>query len=187
MSMSDTGCEEERRLFLKSGAIIATAAALWLPTPAEAKRILTGREVSFRNLHTGEEFKGEYFYNGRYQKDAFKEIRKVLRDHRENSSFPIDPRLMDIIFVLQSRLENSRPYEVLSGYRSPKTNKMLRDRSIGVAKRSLHMQGQAIDLRLPGTRLKNLRKQASHLQAGGVGYYSRSQFIHLDTGRVRQW
>lgn len=175
-----------RRTVLKSGLFLAATAGLVLP-PTMAEATQTGREVAFQNVHTGDEFRGEYYYNGRYLPDAFREIKSVMRDHRTNDIFPIDPRLLDIMFVLQQRLKKGQPFEVYSGYRSPKTNAMLRRLSFGVAEHSLHMNGQAVDLSLPGVKLNYLYKTAARLDAGGVGFYPDSNFIHLDTGRVRQW
>ena len=177
----------KRRELLGASAVIMTAMALWWPQKAEAVNIFSGREVSFLNAHTGEKFKGEYWENGKYLPDAFHEIKHVMRDHRTGDVFPIDPRLMDILFVLRKRLNTNISYRMFSGYRSPKTNRMLRKVSYGVAKKSLHMQGQAVDLRLPGRSLRALRKQAMALRAGGVGYYPKSSFVHIDTGRVRHW
>lgn len=178
----------QRRSFLKTGAVIAAAAQLWMPTAADARKIaVQGRSVQFTNMHTGEKFHGEYWENGKYNKDAFNEIKQVFRDHRANETFPIDPRLLDIMYVLQQRVGNKTGYQVYSGYRSPKTNAQLRKASSGVAKKSLHMLGQAVDLSLPGTNLSKLRQQAIGLKSGGVGYYPRSNFVHLDTGRVRHW
>lgn len=180
----------ERRGFLKAGAIVTAAVSLWWPREASAVRtqnFAAGRELALHNVHTGDTFRGEYWYNGRYIPDAFREIKSVMRDYRTGDIFPIDPRLMDVLFVLQNRMDNFKPFDVFSGYRSPETNAKLRRASYGVAKHSLHMQGQAIDLRLPGTSLKNLRRQAMNLRAGGVGYYPSSSFVHLDTGRVREW
>lgn len=183
----DEAFSADRRVFLKSGLIVATAASLWWPTPSEAAFLRGGRELTFKNMHTGEKFSGEYWENGRYLSDSFREIKKVMRDHRTGDQFPIDPRLIDIMFVLHKRMETDRPYEVFSGYRSPKTNAKLRKMSFGVAKKSLHMQGQAVDLSVEGVRLSAVRKEAIKLKAGGVGYYPSSGFLHIDTGRVRQW
>lgn len=177
--------EIERRQLLKGGAFMMFASLVGLPSLAEAS--IPGREVTFTNMHTGERFTGEYWQNGVYLPDAFGEIKTVLRDHRNNHIFPIDPRLMDILYVIQRRFNMDIPYEVYSGYRSPETNAMLHRISHGVAEHSLHMQGQAVDLRLPGIKLSDLRRKASRLKAGGVGYYPDSGFVHLDTGRVRQW
>ncbi len=176
-----------RRKLIKGGFVIAMATSLWWPNKAEAANVFSGREVSFLNAHTGEKFKGEYWQKGRYLPDAFKEIKHIMRDHRTGEIFPIDPRLVDILFVLKKKFNTNNHYRIFSGYRSPATNKMLRRSSFGVARKSLHMQGQAVDLRLPGYSLSALRRQAMALRAGGVGYYPKSQFVHLDTGRVRHW
>ena len=185
-----------RRNFLKSGFLTAGVAAAGLILPgtdafaaALAQPAISkgGREISFVNSHTGERFSGEYWSTEKYLPDAFREIKNVMRDHRTDEIFPIDPRLIDILFVLQHKLGNRHAFEILSGYRSPKSNAILRKVSYGVAKKSLHMQGQAVDIRLQGTSLSGLRRSAMTLQAGGVGYYPRSQFVHIDTGRVRHW
>ncbi len=176
-----------RRQFLGGSLIIAAATQMWWPNASDAARLASGRSISFENAHTGDKFNGEYWQDGRYLPDAFTQIKKVLRDHRNNEIFPIDPRLMDILFVLQKRMDTNQSYNVFSGYRSPETNRRLRRMGFGVAERSLHMQGQAVDLRLPGRRLSDLRRQAVSLKAGGVGYYPNSSFVHLDTGRVRHW
>lgn len=99
----------------------------------------------------------------------------------------MDPRLMDILFALRRKLNTDRPFQVISGYRSPETNAMLRKRNVGVAKISLHMQGKAIDIRLPGFKLSTLHKACIELKRGGVGFYPKSNFVHVDTGRVRYW
>lgn len=183
--------EADRRTFLKTGLVAAAALGCWMPdlsmasTGPALKNV--GREMRLTNIHTGEKFRGEYWYGGRYLPDAFGEIKSVMRDHRTGERFPIDPRLMDILYVLQHRLSNTNQIDVFSGYRSPKTNAKLRVASHGVATRSLHMSGQAIDIKLPGTQLKNLRQAAIKLNSGGVGYYPSSNFVHVDTGRVRHW
>ena len=110
-----------------------------------------------------------------------------LRDHRTGDVHPIDPQLLDLLTHLQQSVDSARAFEVISGYRSPKTNAMLASNSGGVARKSLHMQGMAIDIRLPGKRLKDLRAAALSLEAGGVGYYPSSDFVHVATGRVRSW
>lgn len=179
--------ESDRRGFLKAGLFVSAALGFWTPSLAEAAVPNTARVIRMQNQHTGEKFAGEYWYNGRYLPDAFGEIKMLMRDHRTNEQFPIDPRLMDILFVLQNRLRAKVPYNLLSGYRSPATNARLRRMSEGVARNSLHMTGQAIDLRLPGTKTSVVRKAAMDLKAGGVGFYPRSNFVHIDTGRVRHW
>jgi len=180
--------DSDRRGFLKAGLAVTAALGFWMPPiEAVAAAPLRGRTVSLVNAHTGDKFKGEYWANGRYLPDAFGDIKKLMRDHRTSDIFPIDPRLMDILYVVQHRLENSNAFRVFSGYRSPKTNAMLRRKGEGVARNSLHMSGQAIDLQLPGSRLSALKKTAIAVKSGGVGFYPRSDFVHIDTGRVRHW
>jgi uncharacterized protein YcbK (DUF882 family) len=145
------------------------------------------RVLSFRHLHTGETLVRPYWANGEYLPEHLAEIDRLLRDHRTGEIHPIDPSVLDVLHRLQQKVGSRKPFEIISGYRSPKTNAMLRKGSSGVAKKSLHMQGRAIDIRLPGQDLAKLRQAALGLKAGGVGYYPRSNFLHLDTGRVRYW
>ena len=145
------------------------------------------RELGFLNLHTGERLRVPYWENGRYLRDALGEINHVLRDHRTNLVHAIDTGLLDLLGRLQAQLGNSRNFEVISGYRSPASNALLRARSRGVAQSSQHMLGKAIDIRLPGSDLLGLHRAAVMLKGGGVGLYRASNFIHLDTGRVRYW
>ena len=178
----------DRRGFLRHGLLFSAALGFWLPTLAQAATAAAkGREMSFLNHHTGEKFKGEYWYAGKYLPDAFAEIKTIMRDHRTNEKFPIDPRLIDILYVLKKRTGNINPFGIFSGYRSPNTNAMLRRNGEGVARGSLHMQGQAIDINQNGTRLQGLRRMAIELKSGGVGFYPSSDFVHIDTGRVRTW
>lgn len=179
--------ETGRRGFMKAGLFMTAALGFWTPALAVAAKPSTGREINLFNAHTGERFTGEYWYNGRYLPDAFGDIKRLMRDHRTGETFPIDPRLMDILYVIHTRLDADKPFNVFSGYRSPASNARLRRRSEGVARNSLHMSGQAIDLKLPGTRLSTLRKTAIDLKSGGVGFYPKSDFVHIDTGRVRHW
>lgn len=177
----------DRRGFLKHGLLFTAALGFWTPSLAEAAKPAKGRVMNMVNAHTGDRFKGEYWYDGRYIPEAFAEIKQLMRDHRTNEQFPIDPRLMDVMYVLQNRLKNFSKFDIFSGYRSPRTNAHLREVSNGVAYGSLHMQGQAVDLRQPGTKLSHLKKAALGLKSGGVGYYPSDGFVHLDTGRVRSW
>jgi len=186
-----------RRSFLGMGA--ATLGGVIIPaiaSPAMAAGGFKGgvvgtgaRRISFRNTHTGESFSGVYRVGDKYLPDAFTQINTVLRDFRTNQVFPMDPRVIDIIHTVHRMSGQSKPFEIISGYRSPKTNTMLRGRSkaSGVAKKSLHMQGRAIDLRMEGFSSKRLRDIGVALQAGGVGYYSKSNFVHFDCGDVRDW
>ncbi len=179
--------QSDRRGFLKAGLFATATMGFWMPTLAQAAKPMAGREIRLQNVHTGEKFSGEYWFNGKYIPGAFSEIKTLMRDHRTNERFPIDPRLMDILYVLHKRLDSRSPFEVFSGYRSIETNAKLRRLSSGVARRSLHMTGQAIDLSLPGVKLSTVRKSAISLKSGGVGFYPSSDFVHIDTGRVRSW
>lgn len=185
-----------RRSFLGLGA--ATLGGVFIPsliTPAEAGTFKGGvagdgaRRLAFRNTHTGESFSGVYRVGDKYLPDAFTQINTVLRDFRTNQVYPIDPRVIDIVYAVHQMTGQQKPFEIISGYRSPKTNTMLRGRSkrSGVAKKSLHMKGQAIDLRIKDFSSKRLSAIAASLRAGGVGYYSKSNFVHIDCGDVRTW
>lgn len=145
------------------------------------------RTLRFLNLHTGEKVAADFWSKGAFVPDGLAEISHVLRDHRTDEVWPIDPKLLDLLHRLHSRMDASAPFHVISGYRSPASNAMLRQKSGGVAKRSYHMQGRAIDVRLPGLRLPDMRRAALGLRGGGVGYYPKSGFLHIDTGPVRQW
>lgn len=143
-------------------------------------------KATFKQAHTGEEFSGTYRVGDKYLPDAFKRISYILRDHRTGEAFPMDPHVLDIMSMLQNRV-GGKKFTVLSGYRSPKTNNMLRSSSKGVAKNSYHMYGQALDLRVSGASCSRMCSLAKNLKAGGVGYYPRSNFVHVDTGPIRTW
>jgi len=146
------------------------------------------RSLTFTNLHTGETLKNcAYWCDGAYATDALADIAKVLRDHRTGEVHLIDNTLLDLLHALHSKLEVNKPFHVISGYRSPASNAKLAAASSGVAKRSLHMDAKAIDIRVPGVDLKHVHKAAKAMQAGGVGFYSASNFVHVDVGRVRYW
>lgn len=143
--------------------------------------------IYFRNNHTGESFNGVYRVGNKYLPEAFDQISYVLRDSRTGEIFPMDPRTIDIMYVVQRMMETPQPFQILSGYRSPKTNAMLARVSYGVARHSLHMTGQAIDVRMENTPSHRIRNCAVDLHAGGVGYYPRSNFVHMDSGMFRTW
>ena len=146
------------------------------------------RSLSFYQTHTGERLTITYQVNGNYEPEALKKINHIMRDHRNNKEHPIDPKLIDYLFDLLTAVNNHGKVHIISGYRSPDTNKMLRSQGEGgVAKGSLHMQGKALDCRLPGTDTKTLRETALSMKRGGVGYYPDLDFIQIDTGRVRFW
>lgn len=148
---------------------------------------IPSKMISLQNPNTGDRLRLTYFERGLYIEDALQEIDYVLRDYHTGDIHPIDPALLDQLHELKLRLGISRPFNVISGYRSPETNANLRRHSDGVAKNSLHMQGRAIDIRLDGYHASTIRDAALSMQRGGVGYYSASNFVHLDTGDVRTW
>jgi uncharacterized protein YcbK (DUF882 family) len=173
----------ERRSFLTQAGLVA--AGTLVARGVQAADVV--RKLSFVNTHTGEKVSATYFENGRFEPEALRDIDKVLRDHRSGEVQPIDRRLLDLLDTLRMKLDSRQPYHVISGYRSASTNAQLHAASGGVARHSLHMDGKAIDIRLPGTQLPNLRGAALSLGRGGVGYYPASDFVHVDTGRVRRW
>ena len=173
-----------RREFLKWS--LAGAAAL-AAVPSRARSLPAERSLKFYNIHTGEQLTATYWAEGRYQVGEIDAIDRLLRDYRSGDVAAIDRRLFDTLYALQQRTGARGAYHVISGYRSPATNAWLRRHSDGVARDSLHTHARAIDIRLNGIALADLRRAALDLRAGGVGYYPKSDFIHLDTGRVRTW
>lgn len=147
----------------------------------------SARSLSFNNLHTGERLHAVYWEQGEYVASGLEQINYILRDYRRNEIKPIDPKLLDLLVALRTRLNTSAPYEVISGYRSPITNAMLFNTTEGVSLHSMHVQAKAIDIHVPGRNLRTLRLAALSLHRGGVGYYPKSNFVHVDTGRVRWW
>ncbi len=145
------------------------------------------RKLAFYNLHTEEKLSATYWADGGYVADELGAIDHLLRDFRTGSVHTIDPKLLDLLYSLDRSLGSAQPFHVISGYRSPHTNAVLHAKSNGVASHSLHMVGKAIDIRLPGRSLADLRNAALALRSGGVGYYPKSDFVHVDTGRVRRW
>ncbi|MCW8829214.1 MAG: DUF882 domain-containing protein [Gammaproteobacteria bacterium] len=175
-----------RRIFLQ-GAVAATVAVATPGLHAAVASADAERRLNFYNLHTGERLSATFWADGHYVAEELAAIDHLLRDHRRNEVEAIDTRLLEQLHTLQRHFGKHDTFHVISGYRSPQTNAALNSRSSGVAKRSLHMQGRAIDIRLPGVELKSLRQAALAQKAGGVGYYPKSDFIHLDTGRPRFW
>ncbi|BCX88001.1 hypothetical protein MIN45_P0368 [Methylomarinovum tepidoasis] len=174
-----------RRRFLTGMAAGAVTLAALRPARARSAK---PRELAFFHLHTEERLRVEYHDGHRYLPDALGEISHFLRDFRTGEVHAIDPGVLDILHALQQgTASGDRPFHIISAYRSPATNAMLRKRSKGVAKHSYHMQGRAIDIRLPGVALHHLYRAALALKRGGVGLYTQSNFIHVDTGRVRTW
>lgn len=173
-----------RRRFLGLGlAAMATVygrRARALPSQGE-------RRLGFHNLHTGETFDGPYWVDGAYVPEQLADIRRVLRDFRTGQQHDIDRNLLDLLVGLRGRLDTAERLQVISGYRSPKTNAMLHEETRGVATHSYHMKGMAIDIRIPGRRLAALRDTARAMARGGVGFYPASDFVHVDVGPVRHW
>lgn len=188
MKMQKLPCALTRRGFITLGLITALSSTV----PFEAwgavrKMIAPERSLSFYNTHTGEKFRKTYWCKGRYIPGALAEINRILRDHHTGDIRKIDTSLLDLLYVLHGRLNTKEPFHIISGYRSPKTNRILRKRSTGVARNSLHTSGEAVDIRLPGQQLENLLAAAVDLKRGGVGYYPDSGFIHVDVGKIRYW
>lgn len=173
----------DRRQFLIAGV----GAAAGLIVPGSAAMAAPGRTLGLVNLHTGEELATTYWLAGRHVPSACREIDALLRDYRTGDVAPISTRLLDLLHAIRTRIGTDAPFEVISGYRSPMTNARLASASKGVARKSLHMQGMAIDIRVPHCTLKRLRAVAADLKGGGVGYYPKSGFVHVDVGRVRYW
>jgi uncharacterized protein YcbK (DUF882 family) len=186
-----------RRNFLGLGAAAAVTALVpskvFAAAAATAKAgggLAPERGLAFFHTHTGEKLSTEYCAGGEYVAGALADVNTLLRDFRVNKIKAIDPNLLDLLFELNGTLGTPQPFHVISGYRTPETNAMLQERGgahSGVASHSLHIEGKAIDIRVPGVQLEHLRDAAKSLKAGGVGFYPASDFVHVDTGRVRYW
>jgi len=170
---------------LRRNLLAAGLGAFALPSTVFAA--VPGRALTLQNLHTGEKLSATYWENGAYLPDALDAFNKVLRDHRTGEVSVMAPTLFDLLSTLNATLDNRQTVQIISGYRSPKTNAALHRASSGVATRSLHMDGKAMDIRIAGVDLPRLRDAALALRAGGVGYYQASNFVHVDVGRVRRW
>jgi uncharacterized protein YcbK (DUF882 family) len=193
MKLNDSR-ELSRRDFCTLGAMAACAALLPSPVaalPRSPRSATSGdRILSLFNTHTHESLDAAYCCDGEYDPRILAKVNYVLRDHRANEVKDIDVDLLDLLHRLSLDLQARDPYHVISGYRSPNTNALLRARggaNTGVATKSLHMVGKAIDIRVPGVPLKELHKAAVALKRGGVGLYPSSNFVHVDVGRVRYW
>jgi uncharacterized protein YcbK (DUF882 family) len=179
-----------RRRFIELGTFAALACLV--PGSALAHRRLQARRdpersLNLYNVHSGEQVRVVYWVEGAYVPDALREIDGLLRDHRANATRAIDVRLLDTLHELGRTVQARHPFHVISGYRTPQTNAWLRRHRRGVARFSLHTRGKAVDIHLPGCELRTLRRAAINLRRGGVGYYPRSSFLHVDVGRVRDW
>lgn len=184
-----TDSRPSRRRFLHRTGGLALGAGLTALAPRVALANVSGaRSLSFDHTHTGEHISLVYAMGEQVLPQAQTALNRFLRDHYSGDVGTIDPKLFGLLFDLRQALGTDAPFQVISGYRSPVTNDRLRrTRGGGVARHSLHMDGMAIDIRLPGVALADLRDAASSLQAGGVGFYEAENFVHVDTGRVRHW
>jgi uncharacterized protein YcbK (DUF882 family) len=177
-----------RRQFIKLGMVVAATGLSSFPAHATLRDIAAReRSLAFYNTHTGESMRTIYWADGGYIPQALTEIDYALRDHRNNEIKNISPALLDLLYDISGVIGSRQPFHIISGYRSPATNAKLAESSGGVAKHSMHLDGKAIDIRVPGHDLIHVRRAASMLHGGGVGYYPGSNFVHVDVGRVRQW
>jgi uncharacterized protein YcbK (DUF882 family) len=186
--ISEYGHEFNRRRFIKLSAL--GALGLLLPGPGFAAMrdyLKAERSISLYNIHTGESLQAVYWAQGKYVPGSLEELNHIFRDHRTGEIKPLDTRLLDLLHAIGVKLKTAKPFNIISGYRSPKTNAFLRRRSRGVDANSFHMYGKAADVRVPGYSLSFLRRVAMDLTGGGVGYYPRSNFVHVDVGPVRFW
>jgi uncharacterized protein YcbK (DUF882 family) len=177
-----------RRSFLKIGAQAAMSGLFPMSAVASINRFLTPkRRLYFYNTHTDESLEVCYYTQGRYQLNALRKINYIFRDHYSGEIKPIHKDLMDFLYIISKTIGHGVQFHVISGYRSPETNAMLRRKTRAVAKNSLHMKGKAADIRIPDYDTKRLSNICMNMQAGGVGYYPGSDFVHVDTGNVRRW
>ncbi|HXG28435.1 MAG TPA: DUF882 domain-containing protein [Nevskiales bacterium] len=176
----------KRRGFLK---LAACTLGVFAATPTLAKAAVSKERVlSLYNPNTGETMRLVYWIPGEgYVRESLKELSWTLRDHRNDQVKLFDPHVLDQLFAINLRMDYAKPVHVICGYRSPQTNAMLRRQNRGVAKESYHTKAKALDIRMPGRNVSDLHRAALSLQAGGVGYYPRGNFIHIDTGAVRRW
>ena len=173
----------KRRFLLRQLPLALGVAAL----PAVTRAGNDGRVLDLHNLHTQERLECWYYTDGEYQPQALERISRLFRDHRTHEQHQIDTNLLDTLFYLRNFFDAQGPIEILSGFRSASTNAMLRRRSSGVARNSYHLVGRAVDCRFPEVPMSSLRDAAILSARGGVGYYPKSRFVHLDTGPVRHW
>ena len=186
-----------RRAFLRASCgVLASTIGSSLAVPAFAQVVapaLIGlkekncRTLALENLHTGERLKVDYWVEGKYLPDALSSLNRALRDWRTGEVHAMEPKLLDLLDLLGKKLESNAGFQVICGYRSPVTNAMLQEKTSGVASNSLHMVGQAMDIRVADRGLDKLHDTALAMKVGGVGYYPSSNFVHVDVGAVRHW
>ena len=177
-----------RRDFLKLGVLVTgTVLNPFSALAAFDSRTKLFKNLAFYNTHTDERLEVCYFRKGKYNTEALRKINYILRDHRTGDIKAIDVQLLELLHAISITTKSQAPFHIISGYRSAATNRKLRRNSNGVASRSMHMQGKAIDIRVPDLSTKKLHRVAIKMKGGGVGYYPRSDFVHVDVGRVRYW
>jgi uncharacterized protein YcbK (DUF882 family) len=177
-----------RRWIIKLGLLTAATCLIPYKALASVADVFSSkRTLSFHNLHTEEKLDAVYWQDGEYLPEGLSRINVLLRDHYAEKVETIDEKLLDLLFSIQASLKSTEPFQIISGYRAPETNSFLRKLGRGVAKNSMHMLGKAVDFRIPGFDLTDVWNAASELQAGGVGYYAKSNFVHVDVGEVRYW
>lgn len=183
-----TCCNKTRRKMLIAGTIGSLMPLATVKASSRGRNIVyPDRSLSLYNVHTGEKKNVVYWSEGKYVGSGLNDINWLLRDFRTSEIKAIDPRLLNIVYLLTRTLETEEPVLVLSGFRSKKTNDMLRRTTEGVARRSFHMAGRAIDIRIPKIKTSSIQRAALRISGGGVGYYPNSNFVHLDSGPVRTW
>ena len=183
-----SGDDISRRGFLTMGLL--TVSACLVPTPAQSALknfFFQKKSISFYNTHTEESLETVYWSHGKYIPDALDQINYILRDHYTGEISPIDPELLDLLFALRAKVKTREPFHIISGFRSARTNELLYSQGHGVARNSMHLYGKAADIRLPDRNLSVLKRAAMDLGRGGVGFYPSSDFVHVDTGRIRYW
>ena len=178
-----------RRQFLQRSGMLATAGISGFSIlPAQAQQSPQGeRRLHLYNIHTGEETNAVFCIEGQFLNEGLQSLDLILRDHRANQAMAMQRMLYEKMYYLQQLFSSKEPLYIVSGYRSPKSNADLRHSSTAVAEHSLHTQGRAVDIRIPGVSHRDLHKAALAMRSGGVGYYPKDGFVHLDTGRVRHW
>jgi uncharacterized protein YcbK (DUF882 family) len=186
-SRADRACPERRRFLKRASLLAGVGAGALAALPVLAGTPARPRALSFVHTHTGEALDVQYFDGANYLADSLNDVNHLLRDFRTGEMHVIDPPLLDILYDLRQLADRDAPFEVISGYRSPLTNAMLHAHSSGVAEHSQHRLGKAIDVRLSGYSTRKLGDYARAMARGGVGYYASSDFVHLDTSRVRFW
>jgi hypothetical protein len=186
--------DESSPLLLTRRSLLGMAAGLVLLSPFGSLRaqsvlqdVVASRSLNFLHTHTGETLSVNYWCDGSFQSQCLAPLNYFLRDFRTNEVASMDAGLLDILYELQVLADREATFEVISAYRSPQTNALLRKSSSEVAQKSLHIEGKAIDIRISGFSTKRLQQLALTHQRGGVGFYAKSDFLHVDTGRIRSW